>query len=57
MSAEVVYIVQETSDDEVEYVFREREHAEEYVKQFDGVGTGYSFRIMEGIVWESIYDI
>lgn len=57
MSAEVVYIVQETSDSEVEYVFKILEHAEEYVKQFDGVDNGYSFRIMKGIVWESIYDL
>jgi len=57
MSAEVVYIVQETSDDEVEYVFKTLEHAEKYVKQFDGVDTGYRFRIMKGIVWESIYDM
>ena len=51
LSDKVVYIVQETSSDDVEFVFNTRKEAVEYVKQFDGVGSGYSFRIMEGIVW------
>lgn len=51
LSSKVVYIVQETSSDDVEFVFNTRKEAVEYVKQFDGVGSGYSFRIMEGIVW------
>ena len=46
-----VYVVQEMCSDDVEYVFENLEDAKEYVKAFNKKETGYSFRIMEGIVW------
>ena len=46
-----VYVVQETSSDDIEFVFENLEDAKEYVKAFNKEETGYSFRIMEGIVW------
>jgi len=49
--SKVVYVVQETSSNDVEFVFEKLEEAEEYVKQFDG-GIGYTFRVMKAIVWE-----
>ena len=46
-----VYVVQETSSDDIEFVFENLEDAKEYVKAFNKEETGYSFRVMKGIVW------
>ena len=46
-----VYVVHETSSDDIEFVFENLEDAKEYVKAFNKEETGYSFRVMKGIVW------
>lgn len=51
-----VYVVQETSSDDIEFVFENLEDAEKYVKAFNKEETGYSFRVMKGVVWRGISD-
>ena len=46
-----VFVVQETSSDDVEYVFEKLEDVEKYINQFDEEKTGYRFRVVRAAVW------
>ena len=46
-----VFVVQETSSDDVEYVFEKLEDVEKYIYQFDEEKTGYRFRVIRAVVW------